>query len=447
MKIFRFVAPRLAIALAWLSVAPAASAQEASATPTPRLPIERFTLANGLDVVVSTDRSTPLVAVNMRYGVGSAHEPRERSGLAHLLEHLYFGPTEGLGPGEFERMIRGAGGSFGGRTNTDRTEYTELVPSHHLDRVLWSHAQRMRHLVLGEDDFRRERELVREERRLGVDAQAHGEARLTLDTLAHDYAPYRRPVIGSPESLAAVNLGDAREFHDRWYRPSNATLVLVGDTSLDEVRPQLERHFGDLAAGGGAPPLAAPPSGPRTDGERRADLVDPRAVRSLVYVAWSMPPAGHPDEWTLRLLHEILAGEDGASRLRRAFARRDGAGEAQAGIGTQVVGQFEVRAGPGLFVLGALADPGVETAEVEVAIHEEILRLVTGGPDPAELRGAARRLRVARAAELLTAAGRAAAIQDAIAIGSDPEEIGAGIARIGEVDPAARQLLVGAGVT
>lgn len=333
-----------------------------------------------------------------------------------------------MADGELDRMISAAGGVVGGRTNTDRTEYTELVPSHHLERVLWTHAERMRRLVVDEEHFRRQREIVKEERRLRVDNSPYGQAQITIDTLAQDYPPYTHSVIGSMADLDAASVTEVRDFYDRWYRPGNATLVVVGDTSMDEVLPMVRRWFGAFERGPGPDPLPPPPTTPRTDGERRAELEDPLAQLPLTYVAWNAPPAGHSDVAALSVLVRIL-GVGESSRLHRALV-------AERGVANQVLGQLETRLGPGLFLLGALSGPGVDPTATEAALIAEVERLAAEGPSAVEVEKARNQLRITRVAELLTVAGRASAIQEARAVRGDPAAVNADLLELERVTPA-----------
>ncbi len=392
------------------------------------VPIDEAQLENGLRVIVSTDRSAPIVAVNLRYEVGSGHEPPGRSGFAHLFEHLLFEQTENLADGELDGMISAAGGVVNGRTNSDRTEYTELVPSHHLERVLWTHAERMRRLVIAEEHFVRQREIVKEERRLRVDNSPYGEAQITIDTLAQDYPPYTHSVIGSMVDIDAASLGEVRAFYDRWYRPNNATLVVVGDTSLDEVLPFVRRWFGEFEAGPDPEPLPPPPTEPRSDGERRVVLEDRLAQLPLTYVAWNAPPGGDPDLAALSVASRIL-GSGESSRLYRGLV-------AGSGVANQVLGQLETRFGPGLFLLGALSGPGVDPAATEAAILDEVQRLIEQGPTAEEVEKAVNQLRITRVAELLTVFGKASAIQEARAIRGDAAAVNADLDQIARVTPA-----------
>lgn len=410
----------------WLAAGPMPLASQTPST-IPPIPVETATLANGLEVIVSTDTSAPIVAVNLRYAVGSGHEMPGRTGFAHFFEHLLFEGTENLEDGELDRMVTEAGGVVNGRTNTDRTEYIELVPSHHLERVLWTHAERMRRLRVSTELFERQREIVKEERRLRIENQPYGEAQITLDTLAHDYAPYDHAVIGSMADLNAASVDDVRAFYDRWYRPNNARLVVVGHTTMAEVLPIVERWFGEFDRGPDPTPLPDPGAAapPRADGPRRAALEDRLALLPLVYLNYPIPGEGHPDIAAIRVLGQILGGGQ-SSRLSRSLVR-----ERQ--VASQVVSQVAVRHGPGLFIAGALANSGVETSGVEAAIVAEVERVAAGGVSESELRKAIDQLRIIEISALSSVSGKAEAIHAAREIHGDPAAIGRGLDAIAAV--------------
>jgi len=393
----------------------------------PTLPIERHTLPNGLEVIVSTDRSTPIVAVNVWYGVGSAHEESGRSGFAHLFEHMLFEETEQLEDGELDRIISEAGGILGGRTNTDRTEYTELVPANRLNLALWSHAERMRRLVISRENFERQREVVKEERRLRIDNTPYGAAQVTADTLSQDYGPYQHSVIGSMAELDAARVEEVRDFYDRHYQPNNAVIVVVGDTSMEEVRPLIEEYFGAFPRGPIPARLPEPPPVPRTDGERRAVIEDRLAQLPLVYVIYTMPGAGHPDSGALEVLNQIL-GSGESSRLSRRLVQEERAA-------AQILGQLQMRRGPGLMLLAGLANGGVDPAQVETLLHEETARIAAEGVTRAEVDRAVNQLRAIRVAELVTVAGKAAAVQVARSTWGDPAAVNRAIDRVAAVTP------------
>ncbi|MFW6205713.1 MAG: M16 family metallopeptidase, partial [Gemmatimonadota bacterium] len=274
----------LAAGLLGLFLAGATTAQDA-----PPIAYETFTLDNGLQFIVHEDHSAPIVHVEIWYDVGSAHEPPGRSGFAHLFEHMMFIDTENLEQGEFDSYINRAGGTLNGTTDKDRTAYYETVPSNHINVVLWLEADRMSNLVIDEANFRREREVVKEERRLRVDNQPYGEAIMTIDTLGQDWEPYRHTVIGSMDDLDAATADDARQFYDRFYVPNNAAVAVAGDVTVAQVRALAEEYFGGIPRGPERVTLPPVPPVPRTDDERRVTLEDDQATLPLFLSAYSIP--------------------------------------------------------------------------------------------------------------------------------------------------------------
>ena len=224
----------IALAAAGLLLTPV-SAQES------RIDYEVFTLDNGLTVVVHEDHSVPIAAVNIWYDVGSAHEEEGRSGFAHLFEHMLFEETEHLSAGDFKNIIAGAGGTYNGTTNTDRTAYFETMPSNRLNLALWLEAERMGRLRVTQANFDREREVVKEERRMRYDNQPFGTIWELTDTLSMDYEPYKHSVIGSMDDLNAATVDDVQSFYRRYYAPNNATLIVAGAVDPQEVRAMAQK--------------------------------------------------------------------------------------------------------------------------------------------------------------------------------------------------------------
>lgn len=395
---------RLAGAALLALVPSAVGGQELADFEVPPIPIDTFTLDNGLRVIVSEDHSTPLVAVNMWYRVGSAHEEEGRSGFAHLFEHMLFEETENLGSGEMDRLINRAGGTYNGTTNTDRTAYYEVVPSNRLNLALWLHAERMARLRVSAENFDNQREIVKEERRQRVDNAPYAGAQLTLDTLANDdYEPYRHTVIGSMADLDAAEVGDVRAFYERHYAPNHATLTVVGDVTVGQVREMAESYLGDIPPGpeiGALPP--APPR-PRTDGERRVEIDDPLAQLPLVWMAYGLPPADHEDHAALSLLAQIFSTGE-SSRLRETLVN-----EEQAAL--DVIAQVERRSGPGMLLFGALPNQGVGIDRLETLIQGEIEALQADGATERELAKALNQVRAQAIAQRLTAESKATLLQ------------------------------------
>jgi len=381
----------------------ALSAQGVSALPLEPIPIEGFELANGLRVVVSEDHSAPVVAVNLWYRVGSAHEEPGRTGFAHLFEHLMFVETENVGPGEMDRLISRAGGTYNGTTNTDRTAYFEVLPSDQVELAFFLHRERMAHLVVSAGGFESQRSVVREEKAQRFDAQPYAGAQVTLDTLSSDYGPYRHPSIGSLEDLDAARVEDVRGFHERYYVPRNATLVVAGDVTLAQVTALAETYFGDIPGGVRSAQLPQPPAVPRTDGERRVEVTDPLARIPLLYVGYTIPGLASPDTPALTLLSSILADGE-SSRLHRRLVGRDR-------LAVAVAGAPNLRGGPGFLFFATVPAPGVDIEAVETAVLSEIADVASGMLTEQELEKARNRLLVERVRNRLSVEGKANAIQ------------------------------------
>jgi len=379
------LAPVLGPALVLGLVSAPAAAQRTAA---PRVPFDTFTLANGLRVIVHEDRSTPIVAVNVWYDVGSAHEPPGRSGFAHLFEHMLFQETENLEKGEFDRLLDEAGGQNNGTTNQDRTAYFEWLPSNRVNLALWLEAERMARLRVTPENFAREREVVKEERRLRVDNQPYGVAFLTLDTLASHWPPYRHTVIGSMDDLNAATADDVLDFYRRYYVPNNATVVVAGAVSTAQVRALAEEYFGAIPRGPEKPPLPPIPPTPRTDGERRATLEDRLANTPLFLAAFNIPPHRHPDTRALDLLAAILSRGQ-SSRLFQRLVKDERAA-------LNVFVYLDSRVGPGLLVVQAIPNQGVELARIEALVWEELEKVKTGGVTARELEKAKNQIRASQ---------------------------------------------------
>ena len=365
-----------ALGLCAALLAPVALAAQSA----PRLSYDEFTLDNGLRVLVHTDRSVPIVAVNLWYDVGSANEELGRSGFAHLFEHMLFEETQSLVSGDFSDLVQGSGGTYNGTTNQDRTMYYEVMPSNRLNLALWLEAERMRNLRVTTENFAREREVVKEERRMRVDNQPYGPAFLTLDTLSAAWDPYRHTVIGSMEDLEAASTEDVMSFFRRYYVPNNATLVLAGDITLEQARALTQQYFGAIPRGAEPPALPAITAVPRTDGERRVVVQDDKATTPLFMMSHNIPPASHDDIYALQLLASILT-EGESSRLQERLIREE---QAAAFMG----GGLDARMGPGTFDILALPNQDVSVERIEALVEDELRRVREEGVSARELQKA-----------------------------------------------------------
>ncbi len=354
-----------------------AFAAGASAQGAPPIEYETFTLDNGLEFIVHEDHSVPVVHVEVWYDVGSAHEPEGRSGFAHLFEHMMFINTQNIEKGEFDAYVNRAGGNLNGTTNKDRTAYFETLPSNQVNVALWLEADRMHNLVINEENFQREREVVKEERRRSVDNQPYGQAMMTFDTLSADWKPYRHTVIGSMDDLDAGTAQDAREFYERFYVPNNAAVVVAGDVTTEQIRELAEAYFAQIPRGPEMEPLPPVPATPRTDGERRVTLEDEKATLPLLMTAYTTPPEGHEDTPALELLGRILmTGE--SSRMNQRLVKEERAA-------LQVFGGASSGLGPGSLSVYALPNQGVQVDALESLVWEELERIREEGVSEREL--------------------------------------------------------------
>ncbi len=339
------------------------------------IPFTKHSLANGLQVVVHEDHHLPIVAVNIWYHVGSAHEAPGRSGLAHLFEHLMFKGAQHQPRGFFE-PLQEAGGSLNGSTSADRTNYWSVVPTDATKLALWMEADRMGWLVpaLTAERFETEREVVLNERRQSYDNRPYGLAGFALSEAIYpaDH-PYHWPTIGYPSDLRAATVDDARAFFERYYHPANASLTVAGDVQTDEVLATIEGLFGEIPAGPAASRL---PVLPVASQSRRLILED-RVELPRLYLMFPSPELFAQDDAALDVTADLVANGR-TSRLYRTLMhdKRRAAGLG-AGQGSREMGS--------LFQVVATAAPDVTLEELRVAIMDELGRLTNEGPTEAEL--------------------------------------------------------------
>ncbi len=328
----------------------------------PALQIRQKTLKNGLKIVAAEDRSRPIINLQVWYHVGSRDEKPGHAGFAHLFEHIMFRGSKNVGPEEHMRLVRQAGGVVNAYTGFDTTVYWETFPSNYLERMLWLEADRMASLDVSEENFRKEREVVKEERRLRVENPPYGN--LLEEVLRNAYVryPYRHSPIGSAEDLDRATLADVRAFHATYYVPNNATLILVGDFDSAEAFRLAEKHFGSIPRGRPVPRVRT--KEPAQKARREASLTDPKAPLDAVVAAYHLPPAGHPDSHALEIAASILSAGQ-SSRLYRKLVYED-----QTALTAQ--GEALFLEGPSLFFSYAIANPGKDIREI-LAEMEKIL--------------------------------------------------------------------------
>jgi zinc protease len=368
------VAGGLLLGGGWLAPAPA-TAQAGS------IAYEAFTLPNGLHVLYSEDHSTPIVSVDVWYNAGSRNERPGRSGFAHLFEHMMFEGSAHVKKGEHFQLISRAGGSENGSTAEDRTNYYETIPSNRLNLALWLEADRMRSLAITNENFHNQRETVKEERRLRVDNQPYAPAFIDGMTWPFDSAAcfaYAHTVIGSIDDLNAAQLSDVQAFFDTYYAPNNATLAVVGDFRPLELRRFVNQYFGEIPRHPDPPPVSC--ASRVGSGAARREVTDAHANLPAVVRIYRVPPHADPDTPAIELLNVIL-GEGESSRLNVAVVRRE-----KAALGTQVaMNPFDSRRGPGVLLVLAIANQGVDPLKLDTLVSAQLDSLRAGDVTSAEL--------------------------------------------------------------
>jgi zinc protease len=351
-------------------------ASPAAAQAIPDIAYERFTLSNGLTVLVHEDHKAPIVAVNVWYHVGSKNEQPGRTGFAHLFEHLMFNGSEHYDK-EFQEPLERAGATdLNGTTNEDRTNYFVNVPTSALDLELWLESDRMGHMVgaITQAKLDEQRGVVQNEKRQNEN-QPYGKVwDFLTPRLYPPNHPYSWTVIGSMRDLDAASLDDVKTWFRTYYGPSNAVVVLAGDIDTKTAREKVERYFGDIPPG---PPVAR--QGPwvaKRTGSQRGTMQD-RVPQARLYKVWNVPQWASPDASLLQVAASVLS--DGkSSRLYKRLVYDDQiATDVNAGMNGQEIA--------GRFAITASVRAGVDLAKVERAVNEELARFLAGGPTPAEL--------------------------------------------------------------
>ncbi|MFU2486200.1 M16 family metallopeptidase [Thauera sp. WH-1] len=337
------------------------------------------TLANGMKLIVKEDRRAPSAVHMVWYDAGAMDEPDGVSGVAHVLEHMMFKGTAKVGPGEFNKRVAAVGGRDNAFTSKDYTAYFQQVPPDRLAEMMALEADRMHNLVLKDEEFAREIEVVKEERRLRTDDQPRALVYEQLMATAFQAHPYRRPVIGWMPDLEAMQPEDAREWYRRWYAPNNAWLVVVGDVDHQQVFRDAEKHYGAIPART-LPARRISPE-PAQRGPRKSEV---RAPAELPYLAmaWPVPalrdPANDREAYALQVLAAVLDGYDGARLTRRLV--RDQQLAVSAGAGYDGSGR-----GPSLFYLDGVPAPGRTMDELQAALRAELQRIRDQGISAEEL--------------------------------------------------------------
>lgn len=407
-------------------MAPAATAQSAKMA-TPTIPFTERKLANGLRVIAIRDTSTPDVTVSMWYEVGSKHDPEGRSGFAHLFEHILSRKTVNMPYNTINKMVDDIGGTRNASTWYDRTNYYETVPAQYLERMLWTHAERMARPVIDKEVFETERNVVKEELRQRVLAPPYGRLySFALGENVYNILPHRRPTIGSISDLDSATLEDARAFHEAFYGPDTATLIVSGNFQPAQLDALVNKYFA-------AVPKRARPASLAIKGKdqpltgRRVNATGPNVPLPVVGSAWQTPGAASVDMAALEVLDGILSRGD-SNRLQTALVKP--------GLSTQPISQLNDTEEQGYYALMAIVASGREPEVVATELDRALDALRATGPTAAELTEAKNELLSAGLQEREVASSRAFTLGEGLVRTGDPRAADKRLAAITRVTAA-----------
>jgi zinc protease len=388
---------------------------------------DTFMLPNGMQVVVVTNKRAPIVTHMVWYKVGSADEPKGKSGIAHFLEHMMFKATANMKSGEFSSTVARNGGRDNAFTSNDYTGYFQTIAKDRLELVMRMEADRMINIQFNDEQVEPERQVILEERNMRTDNSP--EARLSEEINAAFYRnhPYQIPVIGWRHEIEALSRQDLESFYKLWYHPNNAILVVAGDITMNEVRPLAEKYYGKLPAG--PLPQRTRPSEPPHVASQRVSLADARVRQPnwrRLYLAPSMAYGDTSLVHALEVGSEILGG-GATSRLYRTLVV-----EENKAVSTG--SHYDDSAfGPTTFTLSAAPQQGVSLDEIEKMVEAEIAKLLKDGVTQEEVERAKKRMQ-ASAVYARDSAGRGArALGAALASGQTVEDVESWPDRIGAV--------------
>ncbi|UVH58546.1 insulinase family protein [Variovorax paradoxus] len=370
----------MALLAPWAMPAQAQTTQPSAAAAAAPGP-QQFTLANGMTLIVQPDRRSPTAVQMVWVRVGSIDEVDGTSGVAHALEHMMFKGTKDIKPGEFSRRVAALGGQENAFTTRDYTGYYQQIPVGSLEQVMKLESDRFANNQWPDDEFKREIEVVKEERRLRTEDQPRALLGEQQNAAVFTASPYHRPVVGWMSDLDAMTPEDARAFFKRWYVPANAVLVVAGDVDVAQVRAMAEKYYGRIPSS--AVPARKPRTEPAQRGIRRIELKAP-AEQAYVSLAFRVPQLASIDDassdaWALVVLSAVLDGYAGA-RLDRALTQGPDRVADSAGAYSGFMGR-----GPQLFVLDGVPAAGKSAEVVEAALRAQLARVAKDGVGEAEL--------------------------------------------------------------
>lgn len=424
---FRNILAAGAALTALAATAPAVAQSATTEITAPKIEFTEWTLANGLRVIALPDSSTASVTTSVWYEVGSKHDPQGRSGFSHLFEHILSRKTENMPYNMVNKLTEDVGGTRNASNSDDRTNYYETVPAQYLETLLWTHAERMARPVVDTEVFENERSVVKEELRQRILAPPYGRIRMVLAENAYDVLPQRRPGIGSLEQLDSATLDDARAFHQAYYGPDTATLIVAGNFDVARLRTLVDTYFAAIPARENKIPLAITGTEPKRTAPRDVVATSPNVPLPVTGMLWKAPGEGHPDTAALSVLSTILGGGNNA-RMDDALIRT--------GKAVDYSGSLNSSEEAGYFASFAILNPAADKADVAKTMDAEFARMRDGLVTPAELAEAKNEIFAAALRRRETVTGRAFELGEALVTTGDPRAADVRLDRIGQVTAA-----------
>ncbi len=387
---------------------PAATAKPAA----PRIPLETYTLPNGLTVLLSVDHSAPVVAVDVEHHVGSKNEEVGRTGFAHLFEHVMFTGSGHVPYGMHDKLTEGVGGSNNGSTNSDKTNFYESVPSNYLETELWLEADRLGWLLDALDiaKLNAQRDIVKNERRQSTDNVPYGRVGEILDSHMYPVGhPYHWPVIGSMEDLSAASEADVKSFFKQWYGPDNTVLVIAGDFDPAQAKTWVRKYFGAIPRG---PAIKRPVVAPAMLKAAERLVYEDNVSQPQLFVSWPGVGLRSADRAALNVMGAILSG-DRTQWLAQEFVfnRRWASSISIGNSSNEDVGTVD---------LNVVPTPGADLTKLEAAIDSVITRFKTDGPTAEQMKKATARIEYASYSRLQSMLGKATTLASGWIYHRDP---------------------------
>lgn len=393
----------------------------------PRINFQQKTLPNGMRVLSAVDHSSPTVAIQVWYHVGSKDDPAGRSGFAHLFEHIMFKATKNMKSEMMDRLTEDVGGFNNAFTNPDVTVYYEVVPSNYLETLLWAEADRLSGLTVDEPNFKSERSVVQEEYRQSYLAPPYGMLEYLIEQQSFTTHPYKRPTIGSIEDLEAASLENVRAFHQTFYRPDNATLVVVGDFDPKQLDAWVAKYLAPIPR----PAITLPRVNikePARTAERRITHYAANVPLPAIALTYLTPSEKSPDAEPLQVAATILAQGE-SSRLYRSLIYEQQV--AQSADATP-----DLREDASVFYFNVVLASGKKPEDVERALLAEIKKIQDAPVSAAELDKAKNQLVTNELRQRETSNGKALALGSAAVLLGDPNRVNTDLAKLQAVTAA-----------